>query len=325
VTGILNPEFWFFVAVIAGVYALFSLGIQLQFGYAGLLNFGAVAYMLVAAYTMAILVVKCGVSLWPASLCGLGAALLLGSLIALPTLRLRALYLGFASIAVGEILRYLALDLSGLTGGAVGSIGLLGPTSVGSYNAEWYAFVDQIDAWLKPVMGSLATRDLATALVVWTLVVIAVIILSALVRSPWGRALKAIREDEDVAAAMGKNIFVFKLQAFLIGGLLGGMAGIALALELNAFAPADFTPIITFYGFVIVLLAGTARMRAVPLGAALFAFIFAGTRFFTFFPFDLVSDTDRQYLRLLIIGAILVAIMLFRPQGMFGSKEELVL
>lgn len=324
-TGVLNPEFWFFVAVIAGVYALFSLGIQLQFGYAGLLNFGAVAYMLVGAYTMAILVVKLGVGLWLAVLGGLVASLLLGILIALPTLRLRAMYLGFASIAVGEILRYLALDLSGLTGGAVGSIGLLGPTSVASYNTEWYAVVDQIDVWLKPAMGSLATRDFATAIVVWALVAISVAVLSALVRSPWGRALKAIREDEDVAGAMGKNVFVFKLQAFVIGGLLGGLAGIVLALELNAFAPADFTPIITFYGFVIVLLAGTARMRAVPLGAILFAVLFAGTRFFTFWPFDLVSDTDRQYLRLMVIGVILVAIMLFRPQGLFGSKEELVL
>jgi ABC-type branched-subunit amino acid transport system permease subunit len=325
VTGVLNPEFWFFVAVIAGVYSLFSLGIQLQFGYAGLLNFGAVAYMLVAAYTMAILVVKVGVGLWLAMLGGLIASVLLGFLIALPTLRLRAMYLGFATIAVGEILRYLAIDLSGLTGGAVGSIGLLGPTSVASYNTEWYGLVDQIDVWLKPVLGPLATRDFATALIVWVLVAIAVGLLYALVRSPWGRALKAIREDEEVAGAMGKNVFMYKLQAFVIGGLLGGLAGLILAMELNAFAPADFTPMVTFYGFVIVLLAGTARMRAVPLGAILFAVLFAGTRFFTFWPFDLINDTDRQYLRLMIIGVILIATMLFRPQGMFGNKEELVL
>jgi len=325
VTGLLSPDFWFYVALIAGVYALFSVGVQLQFGYAGLLNFGAVAYMMIAAYTMAILVVKLQFPLWLAALGGLGASLLLGFVIALPTLRLRAMYLGFASIAVGEILRYLAINLQDLTGGANGSIGLLGPTRVASYNQELYPVLDQIDAWLRPVMGSLATRDFAMALIVWILVAASVVALYALVESPWGRALKAIREDEDVAGAMGKNVFVLKTQAFLIGGLLGGLAGIVLALEINAFAPSDFTPIITFYGFVIVLLAGTARMLAVPLGAIIFALVFAGTRFLSFWPFDLVSDASREYLRLLIIGVILVAIMLFRPQGLFGRKEELVL
>lgn len=324
-TGSFSLEFWFFVAVIAGVYALFALGIQLQFGFAGLLNFGAGASMLVAAYTMAILVVKLDFDLWAAALCAMGASLLFGVVVALPTLRLRSIYFAFASIATAEILRYLALNLTSVTGGAIGTIALLGPAKAASYNGEWYALEDQVVGWLKPLIGGLATRDLAMAIAVWTLVAICVVLLEALVRSPWGRVLKAIREDEDVAAAMGKNVFVFKLQAFVIGGFIGGLSGLLLALQLSAFTPGDFTPIVTFYGFVIVLLAGTARMWAVPVGAILFALVFAGSRFFDFWPLTLFDSTDRQFLRPMFIGAILIGIMLFRPQGLFGRKEELVL
>jgi len=318
-------EFWIFVAVIAGVYGLFSLGIQLQFGYAGILNFGAVAYMLVAAYTMAILIVRFNLDLWLAALFGVGAAVVVSVIVALPTLRLRAIYFGFAAIAVGEILRYMALNLTTLTGGDIGTVNLLGPANAATYTTQWYGVQDKIDSWLKPFLGPFATRDVAMAIVVWVVLAVCLVLLEALVRSPWGRVLKAIREDEDVAAAMGKQVFLYKLQSFVIGGAIGGLSGVFLALELSAFAPTDFLPIITFYGFVIVLLSGTAKMWAVPAGSILFALVFAGTLFFNFWPFTLFDSTARQYIRLLAVGLIFIGIMLFRPQGLFGRKEELVL
>ena len=124
---------------------------------------------------------------------------------------------------------------------------------------------------------------------------------------------------------MGKNVFTFRLQTFIIGAAIGGFAGILLALQLAAFQPNDFRPILTFYGFVIVIIAGTARIGAIPLGAIIFAVIFAGTRFFTFFPFDQLAAGERAYARLIIIGVILILFMRFRPQGILGRKEELVL
>lgn len=321
----LNPDFWAFVLVIAGIYSIFSLGLQLQFGFGGLLNFGQVGFSLVAAYTMAILVARYGVDLWLASLIAIGFSMIAGAVVAIPTLRLRAFYLGIVSLAMSEILRYLALNLQGLTGGPLGSPGINGPGHVAQYTNQWFLMLDSIRERLEPVLGAMATRDVATLLVVWIVTFALIGLLEILVRSPWGRALKAIREDEDAAAAMGKDVFVYKLQVFIVGAAIGGLAGIFLALQLSAFVANDFKPILTFYGFVIVILAGTARMAAVPIGGLVFAFIFAGTRFFTFAPFDVLSSAERSYVRLILIGVILILLMRFRPQGLFGRKEELML
>jgi ABC-type branched-subunit amino acid transport system permease subunit len=323
--NVLNPEFWIFVMVVAGIYAVFSLGLQLQFGYGGILNFGQVAFALVATYTMGILVVRHGVDLWIASLIAVGLAMVAGMIAAVPTLRLRAFYLGIATIAMSEIMRYLAQNLQGFTGGPQGSPNLLGPGFAGTYTKQWFALLNSIKEPLEPILGDLATRDTAMLIIVWTIVAVVMVLMSVLVRSPWGRALKAIREDEDAAAAMGKNVFLFRLQTFVIGSAIGGVAGILLALQLAAFQPNDFRPILTFYGFVIVIIAGTARIGAIPIGAIIFAVIFAGTRFFTFFPFDQLQAGERAYARLIIIGVILILFMRFRPQGILGRKEELVL
>ena len=118
----LNPAFWTFVAVIAGIYSILSLGLYVQFSLAGLPNFGHVAFMAVAAYTMAILVVRYGVPMPLAAGAGLLGAVLLALLLGIPTLRLRADYLAIATVAGGEIVRYLAMNLPDLTGGPVGSI-----------------------------------------------------------------------------------------------------------------------------------------------------------------------------------------------------------
>ena len=113
--------------------------------------------------------------------------------------------------------------------------------------------------------------------------------------------------------------------AFVIGAVVAGMGGLMFAWHISAFAPSDFAPIISFYAFVIVLLSGTGRMWATPIGALLFSFVFTGTRFFEFWPFTLVDSIDRQYVRILMIGVILIGIMLFRPQGLFGRRQESLL
>ena len=136
-----NPAFWTFVAVIAGIYAIMALGLYVQFSLAGLPNFGHVAFMAVAAYTMAILVVRfemaaCRSRAAPAILAAVAAR---RSIMGVPALRLRADYLAIATVAGGEIIRYLAMNLPGLTGGPIGSIGMLGPAEIAMYNGGWQA------------------------------------------------------------------------------------------------------------------------------------------------------------------------------------------
>lgn len=321
----LSLEFWAFVGVIAGIYTIFALGLQVQFGFTGLLNFGHAAFMAVGAYTMAILVVKASFPLWTASLAAVGAAVAFGLLLGLPTLRLRADYLAITTIAFAEIVRYVAINEQELTGGPVGTIALAGPGQAASYNAEWLDLQRTVQGWLEAVIGDRATRDVTMLVIVWATALVLLAVVDAALRSPWGRVLRAIREDEDAASALGKNVFAYKLQALALGAALAAVAGLFFAFQFSFFSPGDFDPLLTFFAYTIVILAGTARNWALPVGAVLFGVIFAGTRFFDFLPFTLFDSAERAYLRLVVIGLILIALMLFRPQGLFGRREEMVL
>jgi branched-chain amino acid transport system permease protein len=322
-----NLAFWTFVGVEAGLYTIFALGLQLQFGITGLLNFGYAAFMAIAAYTMAILVVKVGMALWLASLFGLGAAMLFGLLIGLPTLRLRADYLAITTIAFAEIIRYIALNETALTGGPQGTIALASGHEVGFYNASWQAFQGLVQRQLAHVLPSSLAGDpnFTMLLLLWAVVLVLLVATSYIVRSPWGRVLRSIREDEDAAASLGKGPFGYKLQVLVVGALIGGIAGLFFAYQFSFFSPPDFAPLTTFFAYVIVILGGVGRIWAVPVSSLIFGVIFAGTRFFTFPPFSLFSSADRAYVRLIIIGLILIGLMAFRPQGLFGKKEELTL
>jgi branched-chain amino acid transport system permease protein len=327
VNTLFNAAFWTFVGVEAGIYTIFALGLQIQFGFTGLLNFGHAAFMAIGAYTMAILVVKGDVPLWAASLIAVGAAMLFGLLIGLPTLRLRADYLAITTIAFAEIIRYVALNESSLTGGPQGTVGLASGTQIGFYNTSWQAFQSSVqDVVAKLVPGSLG-RDpnLAMLLIIWIVAVILLVVAQYAVSSPWGRVLRSIREDEDAAAALGKSPFSYKLQSLVIGAAIGAIAGLFYAFQFSFFSPPDFAPLTTFFAYVIVILGGMGRVWAVPVASVIFSVIFAGTRFFTFPPFSLLSSANRAYMRLVIIGLILIGLIAFRPQGLFGKKEELTI
>jgi branched-chain amino acid transport system permease protein len=209
VTGLFNPAFWTFVAVIAGIYAIMALGLYVQFSLAGLPNFGHVAFMAVAAYTMAILVVRFELPLPLASLAGLVGALVLALLLGVPTLRLRSDYLAIATVAAGEIVRYLAMNLPELTGGPVGSMALLGPDQFATYNGAWIAMLDRLRRPLAPLFGAAPSRDAVTAVIVWGVLLLLILAIARLQHSPWGRVLRAIREDDTTVAAVGKNVVAF--------------------------------------------------------------------------------------------------------------------
>jgi branched-chain amino acid transport system permease protein len=321
---VLNPSFWTFVGVVAGIYGLLALALYVQFSMAGLPNFGHVAFMALAAYTMALLVIRADLSLVWAGVAGIAAAVALGFLLGIPSLRLRANYLAIATVAGSEMIRYLSTNLS-FTGGAVGSVGMLGPAHFANYTTSWQPVIAGITAMLRHVVGGVATTDFSMLCLVWATLTLFLLLFRRLEKSPWGRVMKSIREDEEAAASLGKNVYAFKLQALVLGGILGGLAGILWALEIGVFSPDDFQPTLTFYAYLILILGGMNRIWAIPVGAVLFGMLYSGTRFLGFYPLSLVDSGARAYLRLLIVGVVLVLLMAVRPEGMFGKRQELLL
>jgi branched-chain amino acid transport system permease protein len=324
---IFNLPFWIFVAVIAGIYTIFALGLYLQYALAGLPNFGHVAFAALAAYTMAILIIHLNVPMPVAAIAGLLVAVLFSLVLGIPSLRLRADYLAIATVAGGEIVRYLALNMQGLTGGPIGSIGMLGPSQLAQYNQSWDALLRLIVTALErnPVLAPAASRDFAMLLIVWVTALILLVVFWLMVRSPWGRMMRAIREDEDAAAAVGKNVFRAKLQVLILGALLGGLAGLFLAWQIGIITPDDYQPTFTFYAYLILILGGTTRIWAIPVGALLFGLLYSGTRFLNFYPLSLFDSGDRAYLRLILVGLLLILLMAIRPQGLLGNRRELLL
>ena len=322
---IFNAPFWTFVGVIAGIYTILSLGLYLQYAMAGLPNFGHVAFMALAAYTMAILVIRFGVPMPLAILAGLSAAVVFSVLLGVPSLRLRVDYLAIVTVAGGEIVRYLALNLQDITGGALGSIGMLGPAKLAQYNTGWDAMLATFSRSLARVVGPVANRDFAMLLIVWAVALVLLSVCWLMVRSPWGRVLRSIREDENAAAAVGKNVFGYKLQVLVLGAILGGAAGLLLAYEIGVFSPDDYQPTFTFYAYLILILGGMTRLWAIPLGAILFGVMYAGTRFLDFYPLSLIDSGARAFLRLWAVGILLIVLMAIRPQGLLGNKRELLL
>lgn len=285
----------------AAIFALFSLGLNLQWGFTGLVNFGHVAFMTVGAYTTVLLSLN-GVPWGLAFLIAAAIAGLLGVAIGSTTLKLREDYLGIVTIGVSEMVRLFVNNEAWLTKGTGGVQDFPLPL-VNLIDRQYYSFV------------LLTLLLIAVGIVYWRL--------QWLVRSPWGRVLKAIREDEEVAKALGKDVFGYKLQAFAIGGAIGGMAGAFYAWQLTTVYPDNFVPLITFQAWTIVTIGGAGSNLGVIIGAIVFQFYNAIPRFL---PEQLRADGGRfEAIQLILIGLTLILLMLWRPQGILGNKKELTL
>lgn len=349
-----------FLTISAATYALFSLGLNLQWGVAGLINFGHVAFMAIGAYSTVLLTLQ-GVPIPIAVLVGAGLAALLGLAIGLSTLRLRADYLGIVTIGVSELVRLVAKNEAWLTRGTFGVQGYPVPFN---FKPDYPVRIMLI-AWLTVICGlalwrlwlwvratlsrltagaiaaaivltvyvcgalSLYTYDPRAGLMLLTLTVLEIVYigLEQLVNSPWGRVLKAIREDEEVPKALGKNVFWYKLQAFMLGGAIAGISGAFYAWQFNVF-PDNFEPLITFNAWIIVTLGGAGSNLGTIVGAGIFWAYYELTRtelFKTMFRSLHLDDTQQGAFRIMIIGLILMLLMVLRPQGILGNKEELTL
>ncbi len=316
-TALLNAE--------ALYLALAAIGLNIHFGYTGLLNFGQVGFLTVAAYGLGVGVTYLDLPFFVAIALGLGMAVLLALLLGIPTLRLRADYLAIVTIASSEVLRLIARSaaLRDVTGGSSGITGFangfydLNPLPGGTLG---------FGQWQYP------SSRMWLLLVGWTLVILGSLLVFTLMRSPWGRVLKAIREDEDAVRSLGKNVVNYKMQALILGGLFGALAGFIFALANSSIQPDNYSTLLTFFAFTAMILGGAGRILGPVVGAILFS------SFFTFLENTLVQAVNADFIptslmdtnqvgivRFILVGALLMALMIFRPQGIFGDKKELAL
>lgn len=350
------------LTLFTATYAIFSLGLNLQWGYTGLINFGHVAFMTIGAYTTVLLSTN-GVPLLLAALAGGGLAALLGLLVGISTLRLQEDYLGIVTIGISELIRLIAQNEGWLTKGSFGIQGyplpldftptyptkiayiavltvIFGATSWSLWKWSrrapqrwWQALIAIAGALFIYVAGAMSLYEYTSGagLMLLALVTLAItfIGLEKLVVSPWGRVLKAIREDEEVPKALGKNVFWYKLQALMLGGGIAGIAGAFYAWTITSIYPTNFEPLMTFNAWTIVMLGGAGNNVGVILGAIIFWTYDTMTRndaVVSWLGQNLHLASDKiGALRVMIIGLILMIIMMWRPQGLLGNRNELTL
>lgn len=310
-SGLSSPDFWFGVLTIAGIYAIFTLGVQLNIGFTGITNLGQSGFMAVGAYTMALLVLRLEWSLPLACLVAALATALFAVLLGLPSLRLPDDYFAIVTLAAASIVVIVVQNLVGFTGGNNGLSG---------FDLEWVELQMSMMTWLER-FGLGDQFALPLVLVVWVVFIVMALALWGLQRTPWGRVLRGIREDEVAAEALGKNVLLYKLQSLAISGICAAVAGFMLAFNLSVVYPNSFSPDVMFIATAVLLLCGLGNYLGIAYGALLMWVVLEGARFA-----DLPLSSDRvAALRMLIVGVVLVLAAMYRPQGLFGNKQEMVL
>ena len=307
------------------IFALAAIGLNVHFGYTGLLNFGQAAFLGVAGYGVAIAVASFQLPTLVGVVAGLLGAVVLALLLGLPTLRLRADYLAIVTIAAAEIVRLLfrSVSLSEYTGGSdglgrfAGGFYSINPYSAGRYGVGPVDF-DERQTWVLTVG--------------WSLIALSCLLVWSLMRSPWGRVLKAIREDEDAVRSLGKNVYSYKLQSLVLGGVLGCLAGFLTAWGNAVVQPDFFGTETTFYAYTIVILGGAARVLGPVVGAMIFWMLLSLTdnvlnqaKAAGYIPDAILTTFQIGQVRLMLVGLALMLLMIYRPQGLFGDRRELAL
>lgn len=322
--SILNNTLAGFLTPTTIAFALAALGLAMHFGFAGLLNFGIAGFMAIGGYGYAISVLTFGLPWLAGMLVGILGSVIFALLLGIPTLRLRGDYLAIATIAAAEIARLLFLTtaFTDVTGSADGLFGFntrpdgsgfqnSNPIPPGTYGFGPFTFNEQTLWILTFGLG---------------LLFVAAWFLWALMRSPWGRVIKGIREDEEAVRALGKNVFAFKLQALIIGGVFGAMGGIVYTAAQNI-SPSVYVTSLTFFIWTSLLLGGAATIFGPIMGAFIFwvvqaflANVLAELSLSGVLP---VSATQASTLRFVLVGIGLMLLVIYRPQGIFGDKREL--
>ncbi|TET27426.1 branched-chain amino acid ABC transporter permease [Candidatus Aerophobetes bacterium] len=328
--GALN--YMVFFAITAGIYAILCLGLNIQWGYTGLFNIGIAGFYAVGAYTSALLSgpppgpldwrTFGGFQLpFPAGL--LGAILISGiiaAFIGFLTLRLKEDYLAIATIGIAEVIRLILKNESWLTNSVWGMKHIPPPLHhpIQRGISGFISSHPDLSFWIRGLISNAYN---------WFYLAMILAILGTLywvsersIRSPWGRVLRAIREDETVVAAAGKNVFQFKMQSFILGAMIMGMAGSLYAHYAKFIDANSFEPLYgTFLIWVMLIAGGSGNSKGAILGAFVIWGIWAGTDFIT--GYLALSATRVASLRVIAIAVLLELVLLLRPQGLLGEEK----
>lgn len=281
------------------IYVLLSVGLDFQYGFTGLINFGYVGFFAVGAYAAAI----CAVRLNWSPVFGFGLAIVLPALLAWPlgrvALRLRDDYLAIVTLGFGEIVRLVIVSEKGLTNGGQGLPGV--PRLFGGFSSNF---------WNDVIVAAMLI--LACTVVVW--------LLRHVTKSPYGRLIQAIRDDEIALMALGKNPARFKTQVLMLGGGIAGLAGAFYAHYTSFVTPDQYTPLVTFYVWMAIIMGGVGRLRGAVAGAFLLVGFLEGSRMLR----DVipgVSEVAMSSVRLAAVGLALILFVRFLPHGLLGHKR----
>jgi branched-chain amino acid transport system permease protein len=285
------------MAISAGIYALLALGVNLTWGMAGMINLGLAGFFAAGGYTTALLT-KSGVPIPLGVGAGALAAAATGAGVALITARLRADYLAIVTLGFSESVRIAAANEIWLTNGSDGIAGIPGP---------WRGIV------------SPQQYNLVFLAIVVVVLIVTFVLLQRLARSPFGRVLRAIRDDEDVAAVAGKHVLIFKVKAFAVGAAVLGVAGALYAHETSFVAPDIFAPLLTLNIILALVAGGIGNNAGALLGAVLIVVLLEGTRFVApFLPF--LGPAQIAAVRELLVSVLLLVILRVLPAGIVPER-----
>ena len=298
-----------FFLVTALSYGIICLGLNVQWGQTGLFNVGVAGFVAIGAYTSALLTTPdmagrfggFGLPIWLGWIAAMLVSGVAAALIGAITLRLRADYLAITTFGIAIAIQLVALNAETVTGGPFG-IGFI-PRAFGGLEDRPIIFN----------LANLALVGIVTALLYYGL--------ERLVRSPWGRVLRAIREDEMAAASLGKNANFFRIQAFALGSAIMGLAGAVQAHFIGFIAPENYVSTMTFQVWAMLIIGGSGNNRGALLGAVLVWTLWSvtGAVLAAFVPGE--YQARAAALQIVLIGVALAALLVLRPRGILGEEK----
>lgn len=321
ILNILNLTGGELIGAYTAAYVLCALGLAMHFGFTGLLNFGQAAFAALGAYGYSISTLTFGWPWWAAVLFGLFCSAVFAILLGIPTLRLRADYLAIVTIAAAQSLRFAfgTGEYREVTGGANG---------LSQFGESFYSLNPLPDQRYEIAALTFSADEIFIRIVGWSLVILAAGFLYLLTRSPWGRVMKGIREDEDAVRSLGKDVFKYKMQSLVIGGSFASLGGMVFVMSSQTNQASTWGTNFTFMIWTVLLLGGAATILGPIVGGMLFFSllmftqgILTGLVNIGWLPFLDVAQVGQ--IRFLLVGLALMLLVIFRPQGIFGNKKEL--